>query len=261
MDFQINFCEYNRTNPLYDRVYRPHGSGDYLFLLLKTPMRFYIGDQVLLTYEHACMLYTPQVQQHYEAVHKFRNSYIHFSCSEPLDQRFGIPSNDIFYPWNYEELDDYIRRIQEEYIYDGPFAREKEYHLINELFITAARGLTSKNSIAPENQELYQSFCSLRFEMLQHYEQPWNTEELCRRVNLEKSQLFSYYQQFFHSTPHADLIQVRMEKAKNLLTNAALPIGLVAQQCGFSDAAHFSRYFKKECGISPRDYGKMPPDM
>ena len=32
MDFTLNFCEYNRSNSDYDRIFRPEGSGDYLFL-------------------------------------------------------------------------------------------------------------------------------------------------------------------------------------------------------------------------------------
>ena len=35
MDFTLNFCEYNRSNSDYDRIFRPEGSGDFLFLLFK----------------------------------------------------------------------------------------------------------------------------------------------------------------------------------------------------------------------------------
>ena len=45
MDFTLNFCEYNRSNSDYDRIFRPEGSGDFLFLLFKTPMKVYLGGQ------------------------------------------------------------------------------------------------------------------------------------------------------------------------------------------------------------------------
>lgn len=256
MDFKIIFCEYNRQNPPKDRIYRPGGSGDYLFLLLKTPMKFYIGGELALSRENACILYTPQTMQDYEAVQKFRNSYIHFLCSEDLSGHFGIPVNTLFYPGNSDEIDDYIRKIQEERIASGLFAEEKECYLLNEMFISIARAMAREHTVTVENRELYEIFLSLRLEMLRSYEKPWTTEELCSRVNLEKSQLFACYQRFFQSTPHADLLSVRLEKAKNLLTNEALPISLVARQCGFSDLTHFSRYFKKECGCSPREYAR-----
>ncbi len=116
LNFEIHFCEYNRQNPPKDRIYRPGGSGDYLFLLLKTPMKFYLNQELNLTRENACILYTPQTMQHYEAVQKFRNSYIHFSCSAPLAEHFRIPLNTIFYPGNPDEIDEYIRELQEERI-------------------------------------------------------------------------------------------------------------------------------------------------
>ena len=56
-DISIQFCEYNRSNPDADRIYRPQGSGDYLFLLLKTPMKVYQENGILITGENACILY------------------------------------------------------------------------------------------------------------------------------------------------------------------------------------------------------------
>lgn len=256
LNFEIHFCEYNRQNPPKDRIYRPGGSGDYLFLLLKTPMKFYLNKELTLARENACILYTPQTMQHYEAVQKFRNSYIHFSCSDTLIERFKIPLNSIFYPGNPDEIDEYIRELQEERIASRPFAEEKEYFLLNEMFIAIARAMAGENTDIVENRELYEIFLSLRLDMLRNYEKPWTTEDLCRRANLEKSQFFACYQKFFQSTPHADLLSVRLEKAKNLLTNEALPINLAARQCGFSDITHFSRYFKKECGCSPKEYAR-----
>ena len=46
--FEIHYCEYNRTNSDCDRIYRPQGSGDYLFLLLKTPMKFRMDGKITI---------------------------------------------------------------------------------------------------------------------------------------------------------------------------------------------------------------------
>lgn len=94
--------------------------------------------------------------------------------------------------------------------------------------------------------------------MLTNYEKPWTTEKLCAMANLEKSQFYSCYRNFFNSTPHADLNLLRLEKAKNLLTNEALPVQQVALLCGFSNLSHFSRYFRKNCGCSPSEWARRP---
>lgn len=90
--------------------------------------------------------------------------------------------------------------------------------------ITATRELRSTDAGSSSDSELYSLFQKIRLEMLTNYEKPWTTEKLCAMANLEKSQFYSCYRNFFDSTPHADLNQLRLEKAKNLLTNEALPV-------------------------------------
>ena len=51
--------------------------------------------------------------------------------------------------------------------------------------------------------------------------------------------------------------QLRVEAAKELLgdpAHAAKGIGEVSRECGFANAAHFSRTFRKVVGQTPRDY-------
>lgn len=51
------------------------------------------------------------------------------------------------------------------------------------------------------------------------------------------------------------LIRVRMEKAKELLSeNLELPISEIAESVGYEDAFHFSKLFKKTYGISLSKY-------
>ena len=63
-DFSIQFCEYNYSNPDYDQIYRPNGSGDYLFLLFKTPMKVYLDKKLSISKENACILYAPGYEQY-----------------------------------------------------------------------------------------------------------------------------------------------------------------------------------------------------
>ena len=222
-DFSIQFCEYNYSNPDYDQIYRPNGSGDYLFLLFKTPMKVYLDKRLSISKENACILYAPGYEQYYKAVHRFRNSYLHFSCKADLKKQYRIPLNTVFYPGNCEEIDACIRLLHKEHIANDLFSDEYEYTLFQQLMITIARGLKSHqiHGSGTEGDSLYSAFRKLRLEMLTNYAKPWDTAELCKKVSLEKSQFYSCYQKFFQSTPHADLLQIRMDKAKNLLTNEA----------------------------------------
>jgi AraC-like DNA-binding protein len=71
---------------------------------------------------------------------------------------------------------------------------------------------------------------------------------------MEKSQFYNYYVNFFKTTPKSDIINARIEKAKNLLTNQELKVNQVSEICGFKNISHFTRAFKKHTARSPRDY-------
>lgn len=213
-----------------------------------------IGQHRVITKENACILYTPKFPQNYKAVRKFRNSYVHFNCEENPGVKFGIPVNEVFYPQNCDQIDKCIQLMQEEYISDRAFAGEQEYALLVQLMISTARELQKVDETREEWGGLYRNFEKLRLEMLSSYEKNWTIEMLCDRMNLEKSQLYHYYKMFFRSTPHGDLLQVRLDKAKNLLTNRALPAGRDWGTLWFGNYSHFSRCFRKYCGCAPREY-------
>ncbi|MBP1963297.1 response regulator [Paenibacillus aceris] len=52
------------------------------------------------------------------------------------------------------------------------------------------------------------------------------------------------------------VIKLRMEKAKDLLEAAESKTNEVAHAVGYSDYPHFSKSFKKYCGVAPNEYKK-----
>jgi len=54
------------------------------------------------------------------------------------------------------------------------------------------------------------------------------------------------------------VLKVRLNKAKKLLIKSQKPIGEIAMDCGFNDFAYFSRSFKKEFGMTPTSFQRLP---
>lgn len=59
------------------------------------------------------------------------------------------------------------------------------------------------------------------------------------------------------TTPKQFIMDVRIQKAKQLLEEDKVKISLVAEQCGFASPYHFCRLFKKKTGITPTEYMKQ----
>ncbi|MEK3888121.1 helix-turn-helix transcriptional regulator [Bacillus sp. FSL K6-3431] len=55
-------------------------------------------------------------------------------------------------------------------------------------------------------------------------------------------------------TPIEYVNRVRLEQAKVLLVSTNWSIEKIAENCGFSQTAYFSRFFKKEEGMSPKEF-------
>ena len=55
----------------------------------------------------------------------------------------------------------------------------------------------------------------------------------------------------------ADVLQRRIEKAKEMLRNTDLPIVDVALSVGFSSQSHLSHWFLRQVGVSPAAYRRQ----
>ena len=54
------------------------------------------------------------------------------------------------------------------------------------------------------------------------------------------------------------VLQLKLHKSKKMLANDSISVTEVSDACGFYDGSYFSRVFKKEFGVSPSQYQKMP---
>jgi AraC-like DNA-binding protein len=87
----------------------------------------------------------------------------------------------------------------------------------------------------------------------QHFMRAIRLEEICQAANLSEAYLIRAFEQHYHMTPHAYLINRRIQHAQAQLRDGE-PIADIAQQSGFADQAHFQRVFKKHLAATPGQY-------
>ncbi len=61
----------------------------------------------------------------------------------------------------------------------------------------------------------------------------------------------------FGTSPKQYMLDIRIHKAKQLLTDGIHSVTSISEQCGFSSVYHFSRAFKKRVGITPSQYAEQ----
>lgn len=87
--------------------------------------------------------------------------------------------------------------------------------------------------------------------MKDNLEQPITLENLAEMVHLDKSYLVRLFRSTYGVTPIKMLIQLRMERACDLITTTDLPICQIAGACGYTSAAYFTSEYRRYMGCTP----------
>lgn len=78
--------------------------------------------------------------------------------------------------------------------------------------------------------------------------------ELARIVHLHPNYFIKFFRTHFGSSPIHYINKMKMDRAKSLLSTAAITVTEVAEAIGFNDIYHFSKAFKNYTGFSPKEY-------
>ena len=77
-------------------------------------------------------------------------------------------------------------------------------------------------------------------------------------LHISRSHLYGLFKKHLGTTPQAFLTSAKIINARELLTITDIPVSSVAISCGYQNPFAFSRAFKKETGMTPREYrGKI----
>ncbi|NBB12194.1 AraC family transcriptional regulator [Pseudomonas sp. SLFW] len=87
----------------------------------------------------------------------------------------------------------------------------------------------------------------------QHFLRAIRLEEICQAANVSEAYLIRAFEQHYHMTPHAYLINRRVQHAQAQVRQGDT-LADIAQQSGFADQAHFQRVFKKHLAATPGQY-------
>lgn len=85
-------------------------------------------------------------------------------------------------------------------------------------------------------------------------DQEFHLAHLAREVGLSEFHFGRAFKKSTGYTPSHFFIRLRMERARQMLRETARPIIEVALDVGYSSASHFAQVFRREVGVTPREY-------
>ncbi|MCX7749819.1 MAG: AraC family transcriptional regulator [Clostridia bacterium] len=133
------------------------------------------------------------------------------------------------------------------------------YLLVLELFVLLSRALKSEweNSIKEKSPKVKELIGIAVNYIRNNFERDISLGDIAKFVFLSPSYFTRAFKEEMGLSPINYLLQIRIERAKELLSDTELKISEIAQQVGFSNQQRFNEIFKKYTGLAPLQYRKQ----
>ena len=83
---------------------------------------------------------------------------------------------------------------------------------------------------------------------------PWGVAQLARELGVPPLRLGIHFKAELGRTPGEEILRQRLSKARTLLRETGLTIEEIAVRCGFCHASYLSNLFRRETGMTPREW-------
>lgn len=232
---------------------RKKGYVGYTFLHFHNSVELLVGDKIITTNPHACILYAPGTRQFFKSHTRLVHDWFHFSINMPLPE--GMLCDTLYYPSDHTFITAIVRELENEFSADKPYRQEIIDLKTHELLVKIARDAGSENTTAISHK-VKKNLLELRTYVFSHLGEQWTVEKMASRLFLSTSHFHSIYRTLYGKSPMDDLIAARIYSAQLALTFTNEPLSSIATRLGYNSLSHFVRQYSAIQGCSPGKYRK-----
>ncbi|WP_114417540.1 4-hydroxyphenylacetate catabolism regulatory protein HpaA [Marinospirillum perlucidum] len=110
---------------------------------------------------------------------------------------------------------------------------------------------TASTSVNNDDLRFFRQFSNL---IQEHYQHHWQLRAYTSELGISESRLHQICQRIANRSPKKIIHDRLLQEAKRLLTFSNLSSSEICYQLGFSDPAYFSRFFKRNTGLTTQQY-------
>ncbi|MCI5649354.1 MAG: AraC family transcriptional regulator [Fusicatenibacter sp.] len=242
-------------------THRPRGRLDYQLLYIASgKAHFYFDVKEEIVSAGNMVLYRPKEKQRYYYYGEDHPEvyWVHFTGNNVKNilRKYGIRDDmRVIYSgvsMEYKHL--FLSMIQELQMKRTDY-EELLIHYFMQLLITIHRQLLTKprkknSMIMDEMNDAVEYFRT-------HYNHPIRIEKYAAEHNISVGWFIQNFKQYTQTTPAQYIHALRITNAKLLLETTNYNISEISHLVGYENPLYFSRFFKKQCGISPVQFRKQ----
>lgn len=254
---EITHCGFDMQHSSGFKVLRPTGLGEYLLLIMRSPVCVIVNEKTHYTKGHSVILFHKDTPHFFAADNKpYINDWIQFQADE-ADLQF-LSEISLKFDTLIEYADAYVlsRLVKQICTERGSNNKNanKSVKLLLELLFLKLSDLDVEESTF--SSHLSEQLSILRNNIYSSPQNDWSIDRICKTMSISPSYLQHKYKQMFHTGIKRDITLSRLELSRHLLSNTALSIAEISRRVGYENDVHFMRVFKKETGFTPSQYRK-----
>ncbi len=248
------------AHPRAFRMSRPEGLSNYVLLLIRSCGEFEIDGTGYMVLPGHAVVFAPGTPYSYgNSQGEYLDDWLHFEAEEDsrlrelkriFNRPFPVPD-----PGSCTAL---IRQILWETSFAPErYAQENVDALFTVLFnhlLSSCEEETAEKAPNPYREKLQ----ALRMELKNSITQRHDIRECAGRIGVSPSYFQHLYTDCFGVPFQQDLIRMRVDYTKYILTATDLTLEQVAELCGYAGTVHFYRQFRQVTGTTPAKFRKRP---
>lgn len=238
------------------QLIRPKGYPEYTFLHFLTPVTLHLGNTSVEVKAGGCILFPPGMPQFFTAASALVHDWFHATAELGVFlEQYGLPQGQVFYPAEDAFITELLQKMELEYFSEHKHKEALLNGYLQELLILLDRKISTAPPPLKHTELLHMR--EMRQRILSDPKHRWTVEEMAALVGLSTSRFHAVYKALFGIAPMQDLIEARVESAKNrLLLQPETSLAEIADVLGYNDQFHFIRQFRKETGMTPGQFRK-----
>lgn len=244
------------TVPPNVHVHAPHPYGCHVLVHFRSEGRVEIDDRTVWVHGAQCVLLPPGMWWEFSGDSRALG-YDRMDLSGPdaaaVVARSTLPLGTVFSPGIFQLVGDLVNTIAMERLtaeegWDVAIASHAQLLLLH-----IARSLGHARTERAGGETL-DRLRHIRLSIRRHPERHWAVDQMARQAALSRSRFSVVYRSVFGVSPLEDVLQVRLERARHMLSNMELSVSEVADHLGFGSTSYFCRLFRRRVGCAPGAY-------
>lgn len=230
----------------------------------------YFGTTKSITKQNAVVLFKP-------------GQTISFSKADPQASGYAVMFREFFIEWRLDNLNtlkdfsilkpdyncvffvddtafgellDVAEKMHHEYKENLPHYSSNILSLYCQILIEKINRLNSESVIAPQNSIQFRTTQDFKSLVFHHIHSTKTVADYAEMLSVTEKTLIAHVKQTIGHTPKEFINLVVAEESKAMLVNKAT-VDQVSTYFNFTDQAHFSNFFRKMTGKTPREFKKQ----